>query len=91
MRQFNSLTTWLFLTGHTLKTAATALGITEQQVIEYQNGPTPLHIELACAALYHRIDPWGKTRAGKNGNRALNQLHRAKIAKLAAQTFKPEG
>ncbi|WP_143523703.1 hypothetical protein [Pararhizobium arenae] len=64
------------------RAGAAALGITEQQFAEYQHGNPPRHIELACAALYHRLDPWEKTNAAKHVNKAMKLLKPEKIAGL---------
>ena len=76
----NSLTTWLLAMDYSPRMGAMALGITDQQFAEYQHGNPPRHIELACAALYHRLDPWEKTNAAKHVNKAMKLLKPEKIA-----------
>ena len=40
--------------------AADSLGIGRRTVQDYEAGayPVPRHIALACAALFHRLEPW---------------------------------
>lgn len=58
---------WLKSMGFSQAKAADALGLGESTVNGYATGKRrgdggaveiPLHIALACSALYHRIGPW---------------------------------
>lgn len=61
---------WRTLMGFTQAGAAAALGVSKPTIENYERGSRredgrpveiPKHIALACAALYHRIEPWGET------------------------------
>jgi hypothetical protein len=59
---------WLSATGLSGNQAAAALGIHHETVGNYRRGrrgdgtpvEVPRTVALACAALYHRIKPWGE-------------------------------
>lgn len=58
---------WRRAMGYSQDRAAQALGLSRSTVQNYGAGvrrgdgepvEIPLHIALACAALYHRLEPW---------------------------------
>lgn len=55
--QFKS---WRKTVGLSQEKAAVALGIGRRTVQDYESGayPIPLHVALACTAIYHRLEPW---------------------------------
>ncbi|WP_454917441.1 helix-turn-helix domain-containing protein [Xanthobacter sediminis] len=59
--------TWRKVMGLTQAQAAEALGVSKPTIENYERGirrdngapvEIPLHIALACAAIYHKFGPW---------------------------------
>lgn len=49
---------WLQRTGLSGLQAAEVLGIAKNSVVKYRREGAPLHIALACSAIYHKLGPW---------------------------------
>ncbi len=51
---------WLEKSGLSGLAAARQLGVAPNTVVKYRREGAPLHIALACSALYARLKPWVK-------------------------------
>lgn len=49
---------WLKRTGLSGLQAAKILGIAPNSVVKYRREGAPIHIALACSAIYHKLEPW---------------------------------
>lgn len=53
-----SMRSWLAAMKISAAEGARLLGIHANTMTKYKNEGAPQHVALACAALYHRLDPW---------------------------------
>jgi hypothetical protein len=53
-----SMRLWLSEMGISAAEGAKLLGVHPNTMTKYKTEGAPVHIALACAALYHRIKPW---------------------------------
>lgn len=49
---------WLDKTGLSGLEAARQLGVAKNSVVKYRREGAPLHVALACSAIYHKLSPW---------------------------------